>query len=116
MHLHAVRLNLRLQAATPSDHLGPTFLLPTSPQFLNQAPPGAQQLALPDFLNVPHFRHVIVLTVVRVLTMSSRSGIGRSETYSLAGRVVGGVGSDGHALRGIDPDESANMLVLLAFE
>ena len=48
--------------------------------------------------------------------MSSRSGIGRREAYSLVGRVVGGVGTDGHAVRGIDPEEPANMLVLLAFE
>ena len=65
---------------------------------------------------MPHFGHVIVLAVVGVLTMSSRSGIGRRETYSLVDRVVGSVGSDGHAVHGIDPDEPSNMLVLLAFE
>ena len=27
------------------------------PQFSYQAPPGAQQLSLPDFLKVPHLRH-----------------------------------------------------------
>ena len=68
-------------------------MLPAPPQFLYQAPPGAQQLTLPDFLNVPHFRHVILLmiadvmndvltgVVIGVLTMSSRSGIGRRDTY-----------------------------------
>ena len=83
-------MNLRLQAATPSNHL---FLLPAPPQVLYQAPPGAQQLILPDFPNVPHFGHVIVLAIVElmadalsdvaidaVLKMSSRSGIGRRET------------------------------------
>jgi len=54
--------------------------LPAPPQFLNQAPPGAQQLTLPDFLDVPHFGHFIVLAIVEVmagvLIMSSRSGIG----------------------------------------
>ena len=30
---------------------------PPSPQFLNQAPPRAQQLRLPDFLRVPHLGH-----------------------------------------------------------
>ena len=34
-------------------------MLPTPPQFLYQAPPGAQQLTRPDFLNVPHFVHAI---------------------------------------------------------
>ena len=48
--------------------------------------------------------------------MRSRSGIGRREAYSLVGRGVGAVGIDGHAVRGIDPDEPAKMFVLLAFE
>ena len=48
--------------------------------------------------------------------MSSRSGIGWREIYSRAGRVVGGVETDGHTVRGIDPDEPTSMLVLLAFE
>ena len=75
-----------MQAATPSDHLWSTFLLPAPPQFLNQAPPGAQQLRLPDFLNVPQLGHPIVFAVVDVMagartdvedgvrTISSRSG------------------------------------------
>ena len=83
-------LNLRLQASTPSDHLCSAFLLLAPPQFSYQTPPGAQQLALPDFKNVPHFEHVIVLAIVEVgvevlpdvvigvRTISSRSGIGRS--------------------------------------
>ena len=61
-------------------------MLLAPPQFLNQAPPGAQQLILPDFVNVPHLGHVIVLAIVEVmlgvltdvanadLTISSRSG------------------------------------------
>ena len=65
---------------------------------------------------MPHFGHVIVLAVVGVLTMSSRSGIGRRETYPRVGRVVTGVGFDRHAVRGIIPDEPVNMDVLLAFE
>ena len=84
----SLALHLRLQAATPSDHLWLTFLLWTPPQFLNQAPPGAQQLFLPDFSNLPHLGHVIGLVIVEVmagvltevaigvLTISSRSGIG----------------------------------------
>ena len=89
--------DLRLQAFTPLDHLCSTFLLPTPPQFLNQAPPGAQQLTLPDLRNVPHLGHVIarsilevmddvltdVLTdvLIGVLAISSRSDIGRCDTY-----------------------------------
>ena len=68
----------------------------TPPRFLYQAPSGAQQLARPDFLNVPHFGHVISLLVVmaNVLvltgvvigarTISSRSGIGRRDAYRCA--------------------------------
>ena len=89
----ALALDLRLHASTPSNHLWSAFLLPSPPQLLYQAPLGAQQLALPDFLNMPHFGHVtplleamarvLVLTgvVIRALTISSRSGIGRRETY-----------------------------------
>ena len=72
--MYQLATNLRLQASTPSDHLWPTFLLPALPQFLNQVPPGAQQLTLPDFLNVPHLGHAIVLAIVP-RTISSRTGI-----------------------------------------
>ena len=76
--------NLRLQASVPSNHLWSTFLLRTPPQFLYQAPPGAQQLALPDLANMPHFGHILVLAIVEEMTavlmimraiISSRSGI-----------------------------------------
>ena len=101
-------LNLRLQASVPSNHVCPTFLLPTPPQRLNQAPPGAQQLTLPDFLNVPHLGHVIVsaidegIIVIGVRTISSRSGNGRRVTMA-------GVGAGTHVVREIDPNEPANM-------
>ena len=86
-------LNSRLQAATPSNHLWSKFSLRAPAQFLNQAPPGAQQLFLPDFSNVPHLGHVVVLVIVKVipgvltdavigvLTISSRSGNDRCDTY-----------------------------------
>ena len=89
----ALASNLRAQAFTPSDHLCSMFLLPDPPQFLYQAPPGAQQLTLPDFLNAPHFGHVLILPITElvtgvladvvgsVLAMSSRSVIGRRDTY-----------------------------------
>ena len=118
---------LRLQAWAPSNHPYATFLLPRPPQFLYQAPPGAQQLALPDFLNVPHRAHVIASVVevmgsvptemlTGVLRMSSLSGIGRRDTYSRVNCVLTGVGTDAHTRRDIDPYESTNIFVLLAFE
>ena len=69
---------------------------------------------------MPHLRHVIILTlaevmtgvladaVVGVLTMSSRSGIGR--------RGMAVVGSAVHTVRDIDPDDPTNMSFLFAFE
>ena len=118
----ALALGLRLQASTPSNHLCSAVLVPAPPQFLYQAPPGAQQLALPEFLNVPHFGHVIpllddVVTSVLVFTavvtgapsIRSRSELGRCDIY---GRVVVKV----HASDDIDPYEPVNMAFLLAFE
>ena len=60
--LHAA--SLLLQACKPSIHV--CSALPVLPQLLNQAPPGAQQLSLPDFSKVPHLGHLelIVATVV----------------------------------------------------
>ena len=86
-----IALHLRLQTSTPSDHLCSAFLLPEPPHFLYQAPPGAQQLARPDFSNVPHLAHIIVLVIVEVMAgvlivlvidvrdISSRSDIGRPD-------------------------------------
>ena len=63
-------------------------MLPSPPQVLNQAPPGAQQLSRPDFRNVPHLGHVIVVAMAAgtdgvltdvltdVLATSSRSIFG----------------------------------------
>ena len=49
----------------PSNHVCSNFESPEFPQFLNQTPPKAQQLSMPDFFMVPHFAHtglgVIVL-------------------------------------------------------
>ena len=52
-----------LQAWTPSDHVYLNFVLPGSPHFLNQAPPRTQQLALRDFLAIPHFGHGVEMTL-----------------------------------------------------
>ena len=58
---------LPLQACKPSNHVCSTS--PPLPQCLNQAPPGAQQLSLPDFLMVLHLEHMepIAATVVTVV-------------------------------------------------
>ena len=80
--------DVRWQASAPFNQLWPTFLSLTPPQLLYQSPPGAQQLALPDFSNVPHCRHanplLAVLAILLVLTdvvigtptISCRSGTG----------------------------------------
>ena len=52
-----------LQAWMPSTHVWSNFLSPASPQFLNQAPPRAQQLSFPDFLVVPHLVHTLLLLI-----------------------------------------------------
>ena len=63
------KLATSLQACTPSTHVYSVLELRLVPQFLNQAPPGAQQLRLPDFLMVPHLEHmepIVFVTVVAV--------------------------------------------------
>ena len=107
-------LHLRAQAFTPFAHLRASFLPLTPPQLLNQAPPGAQQLILPDFQNVPHFGHIIERSTVEVTarvlvgvrTKSSRSGFD----------LVTSLGIDVHAVCDIEPEERPNMSFLLAFE
>ena len=45
----------------PSAHVWSNFLSPAFPQLLNQAPPRAQQLLLPDFFVVTHLGHTTLL-------------------------------------------------------
>ena len=52
------------QARKPSIHVCSTSALSAAPQFLNQAPPAAQQLRLPDFLMLPHLEHTGLIVVV----------------------------------------------------
>ena len=47
----------------PSNHVWPYFESPTLPQFLNQAPPRAQQLSVQSTV-VPHTGHVIGIAIV----------------------------------------------------
>ena len=63
--------NVLSQAWMPSIHVWSTCVSPTSPQFLNQAPPRAQQLRLPNFLTVPHLGQA-ELTIVEVDLESGR--------------------------------------------
>ena len=117
-----------MQAFRPSNHLCFTFLLPAPPQFLNQAPPGAQQLTRPDLSNVPHFGHIIELVIVGVMDGvltdamigvlgikarlgNGRSGIGRRNTNWRVGvpSVVSEVGVDVHAVCDIEPELPTNM-------
>ena len=75
--------NLPLHALVPSSQLWSTSLSSAPPQLPNQAPPGAQQLTLPDLGNVPHVGQVLVTEIVEemavvpriIRAMSSRSGI-----------------------------------------
>ena len=94
----------------------------TPPQLLNQAPPGAQQLILPDLWNVLHFGHVILLAfadvidnvLTDVLAMSSRSDIGLRGTYWRVSCLVAGVWADLQIPRDINPGEPVNMSFLFA--
>ena len=114
-----VASNIPLQASVPSTQLWSTFLLSAPPQFLYQAPPGAQQLALPDFTNVPHFGHILVLAIVGEMTavlaimwaISSRSGSGWRAASVVADTWVGV-----HTFRDIDPDDPSNVSSFVAFE
>ena len=119
----ALASNVRAQVFTPSDHVCAAFPWPEVPQFWNQAPPGAQQLTLPDFLKVPHFEHAMILRIPEAMTgvlaemdtgnlaTSSRSGNGRRVTCWLVTTMIG-TQTD----RDIDPGDPRNMKSLLASE
>ena len=53
-----------LQARMPSYHVWWSLALLLLPQFLNQEPPGPQQLFFPDFAMEPHVRHTELMIVV----------------------------------------------------
>ena len=65
-----------VQACMPSNHVYSAFAFPALPHFLYQAPPGAQQLRLPDFLLIPHFGHtelgLLVMVVVAAADVINR--------------------------------------------
>ena len=67
---------LPLHAWMPSAHVWPKFSSTSSPQSLNQSPPGEQQLALPDFLDVPQLEHTALFVVVTdVLVAAEVAGL-----------------------------------------
>ena len=59
-------MNLLAQAWIPSDHVWSNFESPGLPHFLNQAPPRAQQLDLPD-LRLPHLEHALEVVAIAVV-------------------------------------------------
>ena len=58
-----------LHTCMPSAHVWSKFISPTSPQLLNQPPPRAQQLRLPDFLVLLHLRHPLLLLIIFTLVV-----------------------------------------------
>ena len=135
--------DLLLQACKPSIHVYSTFALPPFPHILNQAPPGAQQLTLPDFLKVPHLGHVIGDVITDAATVDVASGVPVDISVGvLTGLAVGVMveavlsevvdvvytaciilftsmmGADDivHSVRDIDPDEPTNISVFRAVE
>ena len=59
---------------------------------------------------------VVTSMLIGVLTMSSRSGIGRRDKYCPVASVVTALGAGVHTVSDIDPWEPANMPFLLACE
>ena len=97
-------MDLRLQESTSSNQLWATFLLPASPQFLYQAPPGAQQLTRPDFLNAPHLLQI--MTDENMLAVVCDVEIDLFATGQCASHRGG---DEPHVSCGIVPEEPTNM-------
>ena len=71
--LPEAKLTTSLQACMPSTHVWSVLELPLVPQFSNQAPPGAQQLGLLDFLMTAHLGHTgaVLVTVTADVDMQT---------------------------------------------
>ena len=116
--------SLPLQACRPSIHVCSTFALPPLPHILNQVPPGAQQLTLPDFAKVPHWGHVIGDITTDAATVDEvdvvytacialfKLVMGVDDKLLIAVDDVVPV----HSVRGIDPGEYTNILFFHAVE
>ena len=57
------KITTSLQACLPSIHVCSVLEFPLVPQLSDQAPPGAQQLSLPDFLMAAHLGHTGAILV-----------------------------------------------------
>ena len=95
----------------PSIQLWSNLLLPVPPQFLYQAPPGAQQLTRPDFLNVLHFGHILFVEATPIVLRDVIIGVG-----AIFHRASHRWGDDPHTVDEIDPGEPSKISILLAFE
>ena len=62
-------------AKRPSNQVCSKFNSPTSPHFLNQAPPRAQQLSLRVFTMVPHLAHINAASLFDVVAGATRDGV-----------------------------------------
>ena len=71
----------------PSPHEKSKFVSPSSPHLLAQAPPGAQQLSLPDDLMVLHLGHVWATLVVGA-AVGAAVGAGITATVIARAAVV----------------------------
>ena len=112
--MHVLAVDVRLQTSTPSDQLYSTPASTATPHFLNQAPPGAQQLSLLECLNVPHFAHATVLVIADILNalvtdvlndvfaINSRSGPAWLGLFTRAVIILNGAGDGGSARRGLE--------------
>ena len=74
--------NLLLQAWMPSAHVWSYVVSPASPHFWNQVPPRAQQLCFPDIFTTPHFKHLLLLTILYELVVPGVSVCMRALTYN----------------------------------
>ena len=63
------KLATSLQACKPSTHVYSVLELPMVPHFSNQAPPGAQQLSLPDFLMAAQLGHTGAILVAATASL-----------------------------------------------
>ena len=117
MHLHPLTLGLPLQASTPSSQLCSNLLLPPPPQLLYQAPPGAQQLARPDFWNVPQIGHVVLFEATPGEASDVAFGA-FGACHRASPRSGDDISSDdkSHTTLGIDPYESSNIRSWVAVE
>ena len=82
-----------MQASRPSSHVWSFGTGSSScPQFLNQAPPEAQQLSLPDLVLMPHLGHagalVITLVGASIVVVEASVEVVRASVVVVGASVV----------------------------